>query len=777
MSARIFSALEMRRVPCAELCGLAFYWFLASLVASSNAQAAGAPGEQLYRQKCAACHGPNGEGVKEQYGKPLAGDRTVEELAQIIAKTMPEDNPGSCVGDDAKNVASFIYHAFYSPVAQERNRPARIELSRLTVRQYRHTIADLVGSFRGETKWGDERGLQGEYFKSNRYRKEEREIDRLDGEVKFDFGENSPAENLPAEEFAIRWQGSLLAPESGEYEFILNVQNGVRLWVNDLNKPLIDGWVKSGTNIELREPIKLLGGRVYPVKLEFFKSKKGKEKTAAVALRWKAPHRVDEVIPARNLSPLRSPTVLVIEPPFPPDDRSMGYERGTSISKAWEQATTDAAIEVAGYVSSHLSELSGVKNDSKDRAAKLQEFAGRFVERAFRRPLSAAEKTIFVERQFQQATDLDVAIQRIVILTLMSPRFLYLEADGAKLDQYDVACRLSYSLWDSLPDQPLLQAAAAGQLNTPDQIRNQAQRMAGDLRTRAKMREFFVQWLQIDRFVDLAKDSKRYPEFTKEIVADLRTALELFVEDTVWSEPSDFRQLLLADTLFLNGRLGKFYGANIPENSHFTQVALAHKEQLAGILTHPYLMAGFAYTSTSSPIHRGVFVARSVLGRALRPPPEAVAPLAADLHADLTTRDRVSLQTKAESCMACHRMINPLGFAFENFDAVGRFRADEQGKPINAQGTYQTKTGELTKFNNVRELATFLAGSEESHAAFVEQLFHYLVKQPIRAFGSQESKKLRQSFIKNDYSMKQLAVEIAVSAAAQASEMKAVSAR
>ena len=111
------------------------------------------------------------------------------------------------------------------------------------------------------------------------------------------------------------------------------------------------------------------------------------------------------------------------------------------------------------------------------------------------------------------------------------------------------------------------------------------------------------------------------------------------------------------------------------------------------MLTHPYLMASFAYTATSSPIHRGVFLSRSVLGRALRPPPEAVAPLAPDLHPDLTTRQRVTLQTKPESCQSCHGMINSLGFTLEHFDAVGRYRKEEKGQPIDATGTYETRAG------------------------------------------------------------------------------------
>ncbi len=176
-------------------------------------------------------------------------------------------------------------------------------------------------------------------------------------------------------------------------------------------------------------------------------------------------------------------------------------------------------------------------------------------------------------------------------------------------------------------------------------------------------------------------------------------------------------------------------------------------------------MASFAYTATSSPIHRGAFLARSVLGRVLRPPPEAIAPLAPDLHPDLTTRQRVAVQTKLESCQSCHGMINPLGFTLEHFDAVGRYRNEEGGRPIDAAGSYETRAGELVKFDGARDIAAFLAGSEEAHTAFVQQLFHYLVKQPVRAFGYQELMDLRRYFTAHDCNIRKLMVEIMATSA------------
>ncbi len=737
-------------------------------------------GQKIYREQCADCHGERGEGVSGAYEQQLIGDRSVAELAELIGKTMPEGTPEDCTGADALDVAKYISDEFYSPAAQLRNQPPRIAFSRLTVRQYENAVADLIAQFVGRGTWNEKRGLHGEYFADRRFRRDKRRIDRTDDVVDFQFGKQTPFESAKDEakekapkkkdegtEFSAKWSGAVLARETGDYEFIVHTENGMKLWVNDQQTPLIDAWVKSGDDTEYHGTIRLLGGRIYPLRLEWFKSKRGE--TASVSLRWKPPHQTEEVIPQRNLTPNWSPETFVLTTPFPPDDSSIGYERGNSISKAWDQAKTNAAIEVAGYVTQHLNRLAKTKSDANDREQKLKEFANRFAETAFRRPLSDELRKLVVDRQFAEASDDVTAVRRVVLLTLLSPRFLYREYGWGDFDSYATASWLSFGLWDSLPNDRLLDAAAKGQLQTREQIAAQARWMVTDLRTKSKLSEFFRKWLGVDRFHDAGKDNEHFPEFDEQILSDLRTSLELTVEDVAWNGDGDFRKLLQGNQTYLNGRLAEFYGVDLPEDAAFQKVSF-EPEKRSGVLTHPYLMTGLAYYTETSPIHRGVFVSRSVLGRFLKPPPIAVSPLAPDLHPDLTTRERTKLQTSPDQCQSCHVMINSLGFSLEHFDAVGRYREIEKKQPIDASGSYRTTSGETVKFDGARGLGNFLAKSPEVQAAFVEQLFNYLNKQPVQAFGGDQIDQLRKSFVDHNFNIREALVESVTSSALTARE-------
>ena len=734
-------------------------------------------GKTVYAEKCVRCHGREGQGSENVDGR-LTGTLSVAQLAKLVQETMPEDDPETLTAAESKAVADYIHNAFYSAVARDRNRPARVALARLTVRQHRQVLTDLIGLTGVSNDSESVPGLQAKYAEGRGGGKDSQSLERIDPQVNFEFGQDSPVSEIEdAYEFTIHWKGSLLAPVSGEYEFRVRTEHATRLSIND--EEIIDAWVKSGDDTEYTTTMTLTAGRRYPLELGFTKAIQGVNKEqkrdqppppASIVLLWNPPESLLEPIPSRYLTTAPVPVSYVCSTAFPPDDRSYGWERGTNISKEWDAAATHAAIEAAGYVDEHLNRLAGTHDEDSERSEKVRQFADNFVEAAFRRPLDESLQSLYIDQHFQEDRPLDVAIRRVVIMTLKSPRFLFREIDNIG-DDYDIASRLSFGLWNSIPDESLRAAAAAGELSNPEELRRQAERMLEDPRAKRKLRGFLMAWVKCSDPIDLEKHLEHHPEFDAATMSDLQTSLELFLDDIIASETADFRELLTSENLFVNQRLARLYDDVASENQQFTLVR-SEDTSRSGILTHPYLMARFSHGSESSPIHRGVFLARGMLGQRLKPPPEAVAPLAPDLHPDLTTRERVTLQTSAATCMTCHSIINPLGFTLEEFDAVGRYRQKDRNKPVESGGKYLTRKGEEVTFEGPRDLAQFLVSSDEAHKAFVEHMFHHLVQQPIRAFGSSKMSELLEAFRQEEFHIRKLAVEIMVASSPVKRETK-----
>ena len=728
-------------------------------------------GEVVYREDCMRCHGPVGQGVAGKADEPLVGEKSVASLAKYIAREMPENAPGSLSLADATASAEYIHQAFYSAEARARNHPPRIELAHLTVRQYRETVADLLGSLRGTTSATESGGLAGTYRERperdpkmpDRNRPEATFKQQVDPVIDFDFGDKAPEKGTYAAQFSINWSGSVLIPDTGEYEFRITSPNGVRLYVNppdggNEKNALIDLWVSSAMTRTASAPIFLLGGRSYPLKIEFFKYK---DKTASLRLEWRPPGGAWAVVPRTNLAPKFSSHVHVISVPLPPDDGSIGYERGASVSREWTEAVAKGALQVSAMIGPSLFGLAGTKADAPDRAEKLKAFSLRFAQLAYRRPLTPEQKAD-LEKIYAVGVAPEVAAKRAFIFTLSNPAFLY-PGIGPQ-DDYAVASRLALTLWDSVPDALLLQAAAAGQLKGEAQVRKQAQRMMKDPRAKAKLRDFLHHWLHVEEGAEIAKDQKEYPGFDQGVVMDLRTSLDLFAETIVWSEQSDYRQLLLSDTILMNDRLAKFYGQKIEPGAGFQPVKM-DADQRAGVLTHPYVLATFSYTKSSSPIHRGVFVTRNILGRMLKPPPMAIAFMDDKFDPSFTMREKVAELTAKPACMSCHVTINPLGFSFERFDAVGRVRATDNKKPVDAVSDYTTSDGNVIKLTGARDVATHAAESLSGQTGFVRNLFQELVKQPPAAYSPELLGQLTQKFRADNFHVRNLAVEVAVVAA------------
>lgn len=779
-------------------------------------------GNKIYEASCADCHGEQGEGVDGAFSQPLHGVMTLDELTRYVEETMPEEDPKSCVGDDAKAVSQFVFEKFYSIEAQNRANPPSTVFSRLTREQHVNVIADLVASFSNRREpIPTKHGLRAAYYSSRSQRRNNLVAERTDRQIDFDFGEgvpvfeepeseiaddktkdeaskankadskknassektkkqktekqneaqqNEPKKDKPAEakkaevkkvaskkidgkEFSIRWSGSLIAEESGQYEIVVRSANSVRLFLNNQRKALVDANVVSGELSEYRNQIALIGGRSYDLQITVSRHK---EKKASVQLLWVRPNGIEEIIPAKNFTIDRSQFLFVPDVKFPPDDESYGYPRGISISKEWAQSVSKAAIETALYVSKNINRF--VK-DSKDRDAykkSAEAFCLAFAAKAFRSQLSDEQKERYVISQFSKDVKIEESIKRSIVLILKSPRFLYIDLSN---EEPHSAFWLAMTYWDSIPNRELQEAQNRKQLEDKTKTDWRLEKMLTDNRAKIKLRHFFEHWLKLSEFKGVVKDKTLFPDFDPKLAGDLRESLLLQIDDVIWSDQSDFRELVDGQFWFVNQRIAKFYDAEFDGSGHDGYQKIERK-QGRGIFTHPFLMSGFAYSKSSSPIHRGVFLTQNVLGRRLNPPPDAFPPFDGEIAKTWTTREKVEFQTKPIACQRCHCLINDLGFAFEEFDAAGRFRKIDNLKPVNSRGEYMTVDGKLVKYNSASELTAILRNDRSVHENFVEELFQFLVKQPLAAFGSDSKQRLMKHFVDNKYNVKKLLIEI-----------------
>lgn len=748
-------------------------------------------GAAIFETQCASCHGAAGEGTAENYPDPLIGDASIGELTKIISETMPEEDPEQCVGADAEAVAAYIHHQFYSEAAQLRNRPPQLALQRLTGDQLRSSLSDLYGHFANirRDKWEErttQQGLEAKYYSGTEWDDESRKIVRTDPVLDFDFQLHGPQNldgsdaGIDGQEFHAHWSGGVRVEETGRYELIVRSTTSFTCSFGHERNQLIDNHVQSAGRNEFRRTLMLTGGRIYPIRIDLNQRKrKGETPPSSISLSWVPPGGVEEILPARHLVPGGVPSALRLETNMPPDDRTYGFPRGISVDPVWGEAVTSAVLEFADLACTELwpNYQNQRKKEKLADGEMLRQFLTQLIAVAHRGTPEqvAADRIIDIATNAHQ--DETEQIRHAILLALKSPRFLYPTLDADRPASQQAANRISLVLHDSLPaDKWLVEEIAKEQKSDEKGRRNLASVFVDDARTRAKVREMFHHWLEISPADDLRKDDEKFPGFDAAVVSDLRTSLDAFIDSVVWSESSDYRQLVAADWALTTPRLAGFYGESWQpadgesEQGHAVSVnwasglsrSVSDPQTHVGVLTHPLVMAKLAHHRTTSPIHRGVFLVRHVMGRVLRPPNLAFTPLSPDLHPDLTTRERVELQTSPESCQTCHSKINPLGFALENFDAVGHYRIMEGDKAIDASGGYTSQADEQVQFESARQLGDYVASSPDAQSAFVERVFQYFVKQPIAAYGPDQLAELTQQFRESEYNIRKLLIEIAV---------------
>lgn len=361
-------------------------------------------------------------------------------------------------------------------------------------------------------------------------------------------------------------------------------------------------------------------------------------------------------------------------------------------------------------------------------------FVATFGARAYRRPLLQAERDrlLAVYRDVRAREDFGTAAGAVLQVMLQAPQFLYRveigvpvpSSSGTSLsgasglyrpDHFEMASRLSYLFWGTMPDATLFAAAQAGALGTPEEIKAQAARLIADPKARDIVRYFHQVLYGLAGIDAVAKSQTLYPQWTPEIPGLLQQEANLFLDDVVWSGPGDLGSLLSAPYSFMNARLAQYYGVagrpNAPRTAQFQRIDL-DPARAGGIVTQGGFLASL--TSGINPPLRGSFVRRAIM---CSPPPDppagAVEMAPANLDPGLTMREETEVKTAAPACAGCHALINPIGFALENFDSTGRWRDTDKGKPVNARAVIAEDDGVdiAGPVDGAAELARKLGGS------------------------------------------------------------------
>jgi hypothetical protein len=412
----------------------------------------------------------------------------------------------------------------------------------------------------------------------------------------------------------------------------------------------------------------------------------------------------------------------------------------------WNDYQT-AAEAIAEQVTSSAEQLARFLPDSTSSrlADKEAAFLRIFGQRVYRRPLSASEldarRTLF-DRAPELYPDLDpfvAGVRASVVAFLQSPFFIYraelsqeptaMGSPIGPLGDWEIASRLSYAIWNTMPDDELFRAAAAGELATAAGAHAQISRMISAPRTRVTVRRFFDQLYGGDRYAGLNKNPTLYPDFTPTIAADMRAELGKFTGN-VYEQGGGVRELLTSTTTFVTPGLSAIYGvtppgASVQDADGFVQVQLDPTKR-AGLLTLSGFLGWKGTASQPNTIQRGVFINRKIICQPLpSPPPQAQGKTLGDQKTD---RERVDALTGPGTCGAgCHGIyINGPGFALEHYGAMGEYRAFDGDTPVDSSGTFSFAEGPVA-FTDAIDLSETLARSPQVHACFSDYLVQYVV--------------------------------------------------
>ena len=389
----------------------------------------------------------------------------------------------------------------------------------------------------------------------------------------------------------------------------------------------------------------------------------------------------------------------------------------------------------------------------EDAATLLREL----LPKAFRRPIAEGEEKPFVSlvaKSLESGQTFEMSLRAGIKGVLTSPKFLYLREPAGAIDAYALASRLSYFLWSTMPDDTLLALARRGELNKPEVLRSQVERMLKHPKAKAFTENFTGQWLSLRDIEATTPDKTLYPEFEELLQWSSIRETQLFFE-TMLQEDLSVRNVIDSDFAMLNGRLAEHYGIPDVHGVEFRKVLLQPEYHRGGMLTHASILKVTANGTTTSPVVRGVWVLDRILGRTVPPPPPNIPAVEPDIRGATTIRELLAKHRASENCAGCHSRIDPPGFALENYDVIGGWReryrvvADRKDWVNNRVGplakylaAYQygegrpIETGDTMpdgrSFASIDDFKTLLLANPEQIARCVtEKLVTYATGQPV----------------------------------------------
>lgn len=441
---------------------------------------------------------------------------------------------------------------------------------------------------------------------------------------------------------------------------------------------------------------------------------------------------------------------------FPKEDFISGFKNqveAQGVSPLQAEAYAKAAERLAAAAfrgGDHRGLLPGTPSSPTD-SALAQNFVRQFGLKAFRRPLAGDEVELYSRLLLTEAArqiDFQKGASLVVEAMLQSPHFLFRIERGGQHRPYEVASRLSYFLWDTMPDDELLAIAARGELTSKQQIESLARRLLADPRAKPAFDEFLAQWLRFDRVLSATRDRRRFREFNGELAASMLEETRQLFQHLVWND-QNFLELFTADYSFLSSDLARLYGLPAPPEE-FVRVAYPPDSGRSGVLGHGSFLVLTSKPAETSPTSRGLFVRNQFLGQEVPPPPPGVDTTLPNITEDapLTNRQRLDIHLNNESCAGCHRLIDPIGLALEQYNAIGAFQpkmslqfgsrgdASRGRRPTTIELDLDTagfiQGVENSDFTSPKELGRLLANSKAAQKCIVKMLFRY-------ALGREES--------------------------------------